>query len=80
MKIKFLIKPFLIKIVSRFCNKSKNYDKDRAYYLKNKDRVLLNRSIDRDLQRISRKLNYIMGYENMLETLRYIKKTYYSYE
>jgi hypothetical protein len=72
-------------MVSRFYKnipRTKSYEKSRSYYLKNKERVLLNRHIDRDFQRISKEFSYIMGYENMLETLRYIKKTYcyYSYD
>ena len=48
--------------------------KGRIYYLKNKERVLNNRHIDREFKKISKELSYIMGYENMLDTLRYIKK------
>jgi hypothetical protein len=47
------------------------------YYKYNKKRILENQKINREFKVISKELSYIMGYENMLETLRYIKKTYY---
>jgi hypothetical protein len=67
-------------MVARFYNKitkAKSYEKSREYYLKNKERVLLNRSIDRQFKTISKEFTYIMNYRDMLETLRYIKKTYF---
>jgi hypothetical protein len=67
-------------MVARFYNKitkAKSYEKSRLYYLKNKEKVLLNRSIDRQFKTISKEFTYIMNYRDMLETLRYIKKTYF---
>jgi hypothetical protein len=52
-------------------------EQSKLYYLKNRERVLLNRHTDRYFKKISKEFSYIMGYENMLDTLRYIKKNYY---
>ncbi len=52
-------------------------EQSKLYYLKNRERVLLNRHTDRYFKKISKELTHIMDYNDMLDTLRYIKKTYY---
>jgi hypothetical protein len=54
-------------------------EQDKIYYMLNRHKFIQNRRIDRQFQKISKELDYIMGYGYMLETLRYIKKTYYRY-
>jgi hypothetical protein len=57
-------------------NKTATYEKSRNYYLQNRDKVLFNRRVDREFKYYSKELCDIMGYKNMLDTLRYLKKTY----
>lgn len=60
-------------------NKPRRYDSEqhKIYYMLNRETVLKKRRIDRHFQKISKEFTYIMSYEDMLDTLRYIRKTFY---
>jgi hypothetical protein len=69
----------MTKVTNKTLNKERNM-KGVYYYNANKEKVLFNRRIDRDLKRVSKEFSFIMKYKDMLEALRYIKKTYYVVE
>lgn len=54
-----------------------NHEQHKLYYMLNRETVLKKRRIDRHFQKISKEFTYIMSYEDMLDTLRYIRKTFY---
>ncbi len=49
----------------------------RNYYQNHKKLISQKRKLDRHFKNISKEMTHIMSYQDMLETLRYIKKTYY---